>query len=104
MNSTRSPYATLEITTSNPVPPENSNAPQVPSPVPMNLNIDPHRDTYVMKLVREALLQLLMCESLMDKFSLPACKPTVHCSSSHASIPTHFPLLNVAILSISYTQ
>ena len=37
----------FEITTSNPVPPENNNAPQVQSLVPMNLNIDPHRDTYV---------------------------------------------------------
>ena len=39
----------FEITTSDPVPPENSNALQPQSLVPMNLNIDPHRDTYVIR-------------------------------------------------------
>ena len=39
----------FEITTSNPAPPEISNAPQPQSLVPMNLNIDPHRDTYVIR-------------------------------------------------------
>ncbi|ALO36784.1 HTH domain-containing protein [Alcaligenes faecalis] len=39
----------FEITMSDPVPPESSNALQPQSLVPMNLNIDPHRDTYVIR-------------------------------------------------------
>lgn len=38
----------FEITTSDPVPPEKSSA-QQQSFVPMDLNIDPHRDTYVIR-------------------------------------------------------
>lgn len=39
----------FEITTSNPVLPEKSDALQPQSVVPINLNIDPHRDTYVIR-------------------------------------------------------
>lgn len=39
----------FELTTTTPVPPENPGTPQAQSPVPMNLNIDPHRDTYVIR-------------------------------------------------------
>jgi len=39
----------FEITTSDPIPPEKSSALQQQSFVPMNLNIDPHRDTYVIR-------------------------------------------------------
>lgn len=39
----------FEISTSNPVPPENSNIPLVQSPMATNLNVDPYRDTYVIR-------------------------------------------------------